>query len=45
MAPVIPAGECGWESGSVKIACDNAVILLEGSVSAQPVVQMSSLLA
>ena len=29
----------------MRIACSNAVILLEGSASAQPVVQMSSLLA
>lgn len=37
-AAVIPAGRA-------KVACNNAVILLESSAFAQPVVQMSSLLA
>lgn len=32
-------------AGRAKVACDNAVILLESSAFAQPVVQMSSLLA
>lgn len=44
-APVVLGGDCGWKSGDVKAGWDNAVILLEGSVSAQPVGQMSPLLA